>query len=239
VTDHLVVATANILRTLRARDARAALVGVLEHEPDLVGLQEWGLRRAALLRATRDRRPPYLWTNPVLGGNAVGARADRFELVERRGRTLAGVARADLGARPVPVMPPRVATVAVLRDLRRDRVVTLLNYHLVPGVQARGRYREDRPLLVARHRAEVAALGRIVAEQLALGREVHAVGDSNFDGLRLPGLTSAWEGRPGGPGTFGSAGRKIDDVHGPGPASSVELLDNPSDHRALLVTRPL
>jgi hypothetical protein len=239
VTGHLVVASANVLCKLRSRDARTALLGVLAHEPDLVGLQEWGPRRAPLLRATRDRRPPYLWTNPVLGGNAIGARADRFELLERRGRALAGVARADLGTRPVPLMPPRVATVAVLRDLHRDRTVALINYHLVPGVQARGRYRDDRPLLVARHRAEVASLTRIVAEQLDLGHEVHALGDSNFDGLRLPGLTSAWEGRAGGPGTFGSAGRKIDDVHGPGPASSVELLDNPSDHRAVLVTRPV
>ena len=83
----------------------------------------------------------------------------------------------------------------------------------------------------------MAALHRLVQEQVGLGRVVHAVGDSNFDGLRLPPLTSAWQGREDGPGTLGSR-RKIDDVHGPGPATSVTLLDTPSDHKAVIVTRP-
>ena len=66
---------------------------------------------------------------------------------------------------------------------------------------------------------------------------MHAVGDSNFEGLRVAGLTSAWDGREHEPGTIGSGTRKVDDVHGPGPASAVELLTTPSDHRALVVTR--
>jgi hypothetical protein len=66
---------------------------------------------------------------------------------------------------------------------------------------------------------------------------VYAVGDSNLDGLRLPGLTSAWEGREDEPGTLGEGTRKVDDVHGPGPASDVRRLTTPSDHQAVLATR--
>src|SRR3954451_7285008 len=65
---------------------------------------------------------------------------------------------------------------------------------------------------------------------------VYAMGDSNFDGLRLPGLTSAWEGRESDPGTLGPR-RKIDDVFGPGPADSVRLLTSASDHKAVVVAR--
>jgi len=65
---------------------------------------------------------------------------------------------------------------------------------------------------------------------------VYAVGDANFDGLRLNGLTSAWEGRESDPGTLGPR-RKIDDVHGPGPAASVTVLTSRSDHKAVIVGR--
>ena len=49
----MLVATANVLRTLGDGDAAAALGAVLDHGPDLVGLQEWGPRRRRLLRGTR------------------------------------------------------------------------------------------------------------------------------------------------------------------------------------------
>jgi hypothetical protein len=111
-----------------------------------------------------------------------------------------------------------------------------VNYHLSPGVQALGRYREDRPALVARHRKEVRRLQDVVAAQLALGHDVYAMGDSNVDGFRLPGLTSAWEGRDDGPGTLGPR-RRVDDVHsGRGRATSVTLLASDSDHKAVVVS---
>ena len=172
---------------------------------------------------TRAASSGYLWVTSLLGDCVVGARSDRFELVSARSAVLGWFGRSDRGARPVPVLAPRFATVAVYRDRRLSRDVSVVSYHLVPGVQARGVYRSDRPLLVARHRAEVARLNRVVAGELALGRTVYAVGDSNFDGLRVDGLTSAWDGRAGEPGTFGPH-RKIDDVHGPGPAVAVTLL---------------
>jgi endonuclease/exonuclease/phosphatase family metal-dependent hydrolase len=226
------VATANVLCSLGRPDAAAALRGVLDLAPDIVGLQEWGPSRRRLLDD-----PRYAWTRQVYGDCVVGARLDRYDLVGWRSRALGWFARSDRGARPVPVLPPRVATVAVLHDRRLDRRVAVVCYHLVPGVQSHGRYRDDRPLLVARHRSEVRRLGRLVAERLALGDVVHAMGDSNLDGLRLPGLMSAWEGREDDPrGTLGSS-RKIDDVLGPGPATALTLLRSASDHAAVVVRR--
>lgn len=248
MSSHTVVATANVHRGLGADQARQALRGVLAQEPDLVGLQEWHPWRCALLAETGSVRlslgarvarseAGYLWTMPILGDCVVGARSDRFSFVESRVVALSRPARADKPDRWLGIEPPHFATLAVHDDHLTGRRVSLIGYHLVPGVQARGRYREDRPLLVARHRHEVDRLQQLVDRQLALGHTVHAVGDSNFDGLRLGGLTSAWEGRDDDPGTLG-AHRKIDDVHGPGPARSVHLLANASDHKAVLVERP-
>ncbi|MEP6816177.1 MAG: hypothetical protein ABI873_11560 [Marmoricola sp.] len=121
------------------------------------------------------------------------------------------------------------------RDTRSDRTVSLLNYHLVPGVQAGVRYRDDRPVLVSRHRGEVRNLQRLVDDELALGRLVYALGDSNFDGLRIAGLTSAWRGREQAPGTLGPR-RKVDDVHGPSRPEALTTLGNASDHRAVVAT---
>ncbi|MGI8521918.1 MAG: hypothetical protein ACR2K3_01200 [Nocardioides sp.] len=91
-------------------------------------------------------------------------------------------------------------------------------------------------MLSARHRQEARILSRLVREQLSLGLVVYATGDSNFDGLRIEGLTSAWEGRADDPGTLGLR-RKVDDVHGPGPAEAVTLVSTASDHRAIVVQR--
>jgi hypothetical protein len=223
---------------------------VLTLEPDLVGLQEWYPRRWRILGRTgrvrfspgaRLRLPgnaaPYLWNAPVLGGCVVGARADRFEPISSRVRLLSRPGLSDRVAHRRTMEPGRIATVSVYRDLLSDRTVSLVNFHLVSGIQARGSYRQDRPALVERHQHEVLVLRTIVEEQLALGHVVHATGDSNFDGLRLPGLTSAWEGRDHHPGTLGSL-RKVDDVHGPGPAEVVTLVTTGSDHRAIVVRRP-
>ena len=72
---------------------------------------------------------------------------------------------------------------------------------------------------------------------MASAHVTFALGDSNFHGLRLPPLTSAWHGRKDGPGTLGSQ-RKIDDVFGPGPATAVTLVSTASDHKAVLARRP-
>jgi hypothetical protein len=226
-----VVATANILCTLRRDDARASVEAVLEAGPDIVGLQEWGRSRRSLLPDT-----DLAWLTPPYGGNPVGARRDRFDPLDCRLRPLGWVALVDRGARSVRVLPPRFATVVTLQDRLLHRVVSVVNYHLVPGAQSRGAYRADRPLLTARHATEVRRLRDLVAEQVAVRRVTFAVGDSNFHGLRLPHLTSAWHGHPDGPGTLGPR-RRVDDVFGPGPATAVTLVPTASDHRAVVARR--
>lgn len=248
MTTHTDVATANVLDRLGNSDARTALRGIVDRRPDLIGLQEWGMSRYRLLRefgAVRvlpgrprrlARRADYLWVAPLQGGCVIGVRQARFELITAGLRILSPPARAEKIDRPLALRPPRVATVAVLRDLEHERTVSLIDFHLTAGVQLDGLYREDRPMLRARHRLEVRNLTRLVDEHLSFGHVVFAVGDSNFDGLRIDGLTSAWENRETGPGTYGLH-RKLDDVHGPGPAESVTLLDNASDHKAVIVRR--
>jgi hypothetical protein len=240
----LVVATANVQRSLSGGDARESLTAALAHEPDLVGLQEWGIARWALLRETGAVRTVpsrrvdvprrnYLWCVPVYGGCPVGVRAERFELLETRLSVLSRPGMADSPHRPLGLEPPRVATVVRVADRVSGNKVSVVCFHLVPGVQRDGRYRSDRPRLAARHRHEVSRLQRTVDDEHERSDVVYAVGDSNFDGLRLRGLTSAWEGRDS-PGTLGR--RSIDDVFGPGPAATVTLVDTASDHRVLVVT---
>jgi hypothetical protein len=243
------VATANIDFHLRAADAHAALHTVLEQQPDLVGLQEWHLQRVASLRRVGSLVVPpfsrwrfagaassYAWTGLLVGGTAVGARTDRFTQVEAHAVLLSPPGFADKPDRPLGLEPPRYAAVGLYRDRYVDRTVALVSYHLVPGVQAAGRYRADRPRLVARHRHEHARLERLVDRLHTRGHVVHAVGDANFDGFSLAGLTSCWEGHPEGGGTHHA--RRIDDVFGPVPATSVRLLTTASDHRAVLAERP-
>jgi hypothetical protein len=242
-----------VLYTLGPDDARAALADVLALKPDLVGLQEWYPSRIGLLRDVGrvtlapsvrvrlgrrggSRSDDYLWNAPLVGGCVVGARADRYQVLSCSTRLLSGPGGAHRDHRLIGFNPPRLATVATYLDRHVDRTVVLVDFHLVSGVQSGGRYRPDRPGLVGRHRREVHRLEALVAELLAAGHLVYAVGDSNFDGLRLTGLTSAWEGREHAPGTLGPT-RKVDDVHGPGPADLVVPLTTPSDHRALVVRR--
>lgn len=257
MTAQTVVASANILCTLPVSTAVEALGQVVAEGPDLVGLQEWYPRRFPALRGRgavwlapplglpsvripqshAAGEPTYHWVATLADGNIAGARADRFDLLEARAVLNVGPARCDRADQFLGIEPPRFIAVGVFRDRVVDRVVALLSYHLTSGVQVSGRYRSDRPLLTARHREEVRHLAELVAEHQRAGHVVYAVGDSNLEGLRLPGLTSAWDGREDEPGTLGEGRRKVDDVHGPGPASAVRRLITPSDHQAVLATR--
>lgn len=247
-----VVASANILYKLPRHDARAALAQVLEERPDLVGLQEWYLSRLSLLRqfgsvrvvpglgfglSSRPRDPAYHWVSAVGGGNVVGARADRFDPLSARAVFLSRIGRSDRPDRFLRTEPPREVTIGVFRDRTADRTVAIMSYHLAPGVEIDAAYDPTRPLLRKRHEAEVRRLEQLVAEHQRQGHVVYAVGDSNFDSLRLTGLTSAWVGRDDHPGTIGERTRKLDDVQGPGPATDVRLLTTPSDHKAVIATR--
>ena len=244
------VASANILYKLGAEDAVVALDQVLAEEPDLVGLQEWYVSRLPQLRRTGDVRTVpsllglsvpgpdrYHWVSSVACGNVVGARADRFDLLHADAVVLSGIGRSDRPDRFLSTEPPRLVTIGLYADRQIDRTVALMSYHLCPGAEADGSYITDRPLLIARHQQELKRLEKLIAEFQREGHVVYAVGDSNFDSQRLAGLTSSWVGREDAPGTIGSRTRKLDDVHGPGPATEVRLLSTPSDHRAVISIR--
>lgn len=138
---HIAVASANVLYSLGPADARRALGDVLDLAPDLIGLQEWYPSRFQLLRETgrlglvpqiggRSRRrtargtPEYLWNMPLVGGCAVGARADRFELDRCRTRFLSGVGPGpgtDASTSPEPSVPcARSMTCTVPGRLKRS-----------------------------------------------------------------------------------------------------------------------
>jgi hypothetical protein len=246
-----VVASANILYKLPRPEARAALAQVLAEGPDLVGLQEWYVSRLSVLRefgsvrvvpwlgpdlARRPRDPAYHWVSAIGGGNVVGARADRFEPLSARAVFLSRIGRSDRPDRFLRTEPPREVTIGVFRDRTADRTVAMMSYHLAPGVEIDAAYDPARPLLRRRHEGEVRRLEQLVAEHQRDGHVVYAVGDSNFDSLRLAGLTSAWVGREDHPGTIGTRTRKLDDIQGPGPATDVRLLTTPSDHKAVIAT---
>src|SRR3954447_21681275 len=110
MTGHTVAVSANVLRSLRQREAGEALRGVMHARPDLVGLQEWDVRRRRLL--TRIGSPGYVWVSPLMGECPVGARADRFKLVGHHSRQLAWFGWSDPGARPLRVVPLRLAALA-------------------------------------------------------------------------------------------------------------------------------
>ncbi|MET3960757.1 hypothetical protein ABIE44_000691 [Marmoricola sp. OAE513] len=245
------VASANVLFKLAASAAEETLTTVLATEPDLVGLQEWYVSRAGLLRRTGDvtlvpsfgvlrlpaRTPRYHWVATLGAGCVVGARSDRFDLLEGRSLLLSGLGRSERVDHPFNAEPPRIAAVGIFRDRATERTTAMISYHLVAGAQRGKSYDAGKPTLVARHLQEVSRLGALVAELQHAGHDVYATGDSNFDGFRLAGLTSSWDGREDQPGTIGRGKRKIDDVLGPGPATEVVLLRTPSDHRALMTVR--
>lgn len=237
------MATHNVYGRLGPAAARRCLGALLEEDPDLVALQEWGPRRVRLLGETGgvrllpglrllNRAGPYTWISPLVGGCVVGARSERFELVTARQRVLSSPGRAE---RPDywGFEEPRIATVTRWRDRETGHVVTLISYHLAAGVQAHDRYRPERPRLVARHRQEAARLTELVEERLAAGDATYAAGDSNLHGFELPGLASAWAGRADVAGTHGPR-RRIDDIFAPQPADEVALLETESDHRAVI-----
>ena len=225
----LVVATANVLGSLPAPDARAAVDAVLAHRPDLVALQEWHPWRWRLL----DGFPRYEWFRTVLGGCVVGTRRDRFTVVSRWTHGLSGPGRGDRDGRLLGLEPARRAAAVRAHDRESGSTLAAVSYHLVSQVQADDRYREqDRPRLVARHRRETAALVRLVS---GLGVPAYACGDSNFHGFRLPGLVSVWDSRPDAGGTLGPR-RQIDDVHAPAAPVDVVTVPTASDHLAVVAT---
>ena len=214
----LTVATANVESALPRARAAEALRLVLAHEPDLVGLQEWYAVRRPLVRESR-RRTTGTHRSWVAAPSAYDGNGSATCARARCGLSRPGP--ADRAEGWLGLEPARTAAVVTCRDRSDGTRVAIVDYHLVSGVQARDVYRADRPRLVARHRREVDRLQRLVAGLLDEHDAVYAVGDSNLHGLRLPGLTSAWDATRTA-GTLGPR-RQVDDVFGPGPAARSRL----------------
>jgi len=241
----VLVASANVQVRLPRAAALTCLDPLLDAGADIVVLQEWSPARALLLRGSGSVRltpgpirlagkgmAAYSWVQTI-GDSTIGLRSERFAFESARPLFLSGFTRGESPTRPLGIEPAQTGLVVRGRDRLTDVPVSVIGYHLVAGVEAGGRLRTDRPRLVARHRREVARVEAAIAAEQAEGRTVYAAGDANVVGLALRGLTSVWAGQPAGEGTCG--GRRIDDVFAPWPAESVRLLDNPSDHRAILV----
>ncbi|MGN6722040.1 MAG: hypothetical protein ACTHJM_05460, partial [Marmoricola sp.] len=128
------------------------------------------------------------------------------------------------------IQPGRTAVQVRARDLITHQESTALSYHLIPGSQAGTHYDAQRPHQAGRHQREHRRLQRAVDAALTRG-DVYAGGDSNFDGFRLDGLTSAWSRSPH------EAGR-IDDVFATRSPISVLQIESESDHRAIVVDYP-
>jgi hypothetical protein len=225
----LVVATANVLGSLGDARALECVVEVLQRRPDVVALQEWHVRRRRLLDGLVD----YRWFRPFVGGCVLGVLNNRFEVMSTRSVPLSRVGRGDRDGRALAVEPPRRAAMVTVRDRDTRTPVTLISFHLVSQVQARDVYRaRDRPRLVARHRREAAVLADLVA---GISMPTYAAGDSNFHGFALPGLVSSFEAAIDVGGTLGPR-RQVDDIFGPASPHHVELVDTPSDHRAVVAS---
>ena len=231
-----VVVYANVKVTLGKVAATRALGKVLGKagHADVIGLGEWGRSRASILHA----RSSYDWRRPLRGGGPLGLDRTRYRVETCRARKLIGRTQVEPDpGNPRRTLPTSWCTEVVAYDQILHERVTFLLYHLTAGIQGGdGRYKTaSHPQRVARHQAEVRALEALVARHQEFGRTVYALGDSNYDGLTLRGLTSAWAGHNDAHG--GDLGRRrVSDVFGPGDAA-VQLVSDGSDHRGMIARR--
>lgn len=225
------VVTANIFKGLDRAGATLALAEVLAHDPDLGGLQEWGPHRDHIL----DDAKRYDSARAPEGGGPVFWRRDRYGLV-RSCRAVELAPRSFVGKilGRKSTLPESLATLAILCDDETGREVAVINFHLTAEVQSGGVYRSDRDHArrVRRHRRERRHLMRLVRRQCRKGRTVYALGDTNYDAMTLPPLTSCWEDRDGG--TLGK--RAVDVIYADESAKTVRTFDTGSDHRAVIAT---
>lgn len=238
-------------REQAAEGLDAVLYPVVGPAVDIVALQEWPHRRNRILRrlgrlhrgATVLRRrlrrkgapaTGYTFARPLRHGGPVGVRAARLVLLACNARLLTGACRVDKVPGRRRWLPASYATEVLAYDEQARQEVAILGYHLTAGIQdGEGDYRRDRPLAVARHRREVAALYAHATRHLAAGRRVIAIGDGNYDGLTIPGLVSCWRGHPG-IGTLGN--RAVDCIHTTRLADDVDVIRSDSDHRHPIAT---
>ena len=218
----LCVATANILKTLDRRPARRALLAVLAHRPAFGGLQEWEPARDTILhelgyltRTPFARKLPhegYVFLRTLHGGPVAFYDAARYDLVRLRSRLLAHGPRPTRG------------TEMVLHDKAADRLVPVLNLHLLAH--------HDRPAYDAAWRDGRSAACDWVEKWH--GGQAFVLGDTNKHLMDLPPLRSCWDGRH--PLPTGPYGGTIDNIYARGRAVDVETVQHDGDHDAVVAT---
>lgn len=225
------VATANLFKGMPLEKVRAGVDTLYTHGPDVAALQEWVRGRDSVLRDLRRRGLSFC--RPSEGGGPI-VYTSRFSPARCRGVTLAR--RELVGHLPgrKDRLPASIANLTILVDDATDDELAVVNFHLTAEVQYAGRYRRDPAhlLRVRRHKREVRRLTRLARRQRHKGRRVFLCGDTNYDGLRIKGLVSCWEGHAGH--TLGP--RAVDTVFAETPAHSVKTVVTGSDHRAVVVT---
>jgi len=224
------VCTANIRVTLPRKVAERALDKVLtEARPHIIGVQEWGPGRNPAMHRLAHKHGME-WARVPGAGPIMWD--DRYRLVKAEPRRLARAGFMGRLAGRRLTLPDSIAALVILEHKGRETVV--INVHLTAEVQYGPGYRRTSAhrARVRRHKREVRSLRNIARRQRRKGREVYVVGDFNFDGLRIPGLTSCWLGRNGG--TLGN--RAVDIVFAAYPAARVRTIRTPSDHDAVVAT---
>jgi hypothetical protein len=148
--------------------------------------------------------------------------------------------------------PRRVAPFVLAQDPGTGARHAFASVHLPPSIETPAGPNSDAPTRVAVAAEALQSIGNHAHFLHRSGFAVHVGGDWNVDALRDDGehdgwpeaalgdlLRSAWRARGAGddPGTFGEAGRMVDDWRTTSAVASVRSLHHvPSDHR-LVVAR--
>jgi hypothetical protein len=193
-------------------------------------------RRRPAPRPRHHRHSHYRFRAPAGGGNPVVWNATRYRLISIDRVELVGAEFVGHLPGRKSRLPASTATVAVFEDLVLGGEVVLIVIHLTAEVQVGAGYRTDlaHRLRVRRHKRERARSSASSATSSAPGAVVRVVGDTNFDGMTLPPLTSCWVGhkRDEAAGTLGR--RTVDYVFARGHSADVQTLPTRSDHDAVV-----
>lgn len=244
------IATANVLHSLNQEAAKSALEEMLAYNPDIFGLNEWPASRIPLLRETgRVYRPirresglfpghpisGYVWVKPLLGGNPIGLKAERFHLKKSRLITLAKGRKVKSVDGRRDKLPDNTATLLVFDDLLTGLERAHLQFHFNSHVEKNGHYRgEDPNGREAMHKEEVARTEAIARNQIQHhGRRFTAAGDTNWHKLQLEGLI---ENSMGHRDVTSLHRRFIDMTFAERMAFSVMTVKTLSDHDGVVTT---
>lgn len=220
------LATHNVKVDLPDPRAAAAVRVVLQRNPDVLGLVEWGRSRRSVLakfgtvvvfprlRTLWLAYPDagYVFCYPI-GGQPVGVDASRQEVLAVKRRRLSGKR---------PGVRPTFGTELHFRSRSDGKMRAVLNVHPVAH--------HDRPANAEAHAEAVKSIREWVEEWHGYDRYV--LGDMNARAVDLPPLKSCWDGRRDQP--TGPHGGAIDHIYGPDGFASVEVIDTPSDHHAVI-----